>query len=748
MKSIVNNSIVNLENCDQEPIHIPGSIQPHGFLLGLDKDSFIICFCSGNIEELTGLPLKEVVGRSLADVFGYHTLDQLRESLEVSAERKQSFIMEVSGKEFEFLPHISGSKIIIDAEVVSGDMDDNRFLELSREFVGYIEDTSTLKELCESIARGTKKITGYDRVMIYRFDEEYNGEVIAEAKNENLESFYGLHYPHTDIPRQARELYIKNQLRMIVDMDYKPVPVFTLQTDLQSEGLDLSYSALRSVSPIHVQYLQNMGVGATMTISLLHKKKLWGLIACHHYSPKFLTNDVRMASKLLGHFITSQIDMRQLNEEHEISRKANHAVEWLNSRKFELNRNSLEMLVNDYHILTVCNATSVAILLDGKIYKSDKAPSDDEIRTVGSYLIAYTSNGKTYTDSILALMPDMKSLAQTQPGVNFMSLDNSSQDCIIWFRQETINEVHWAGNPNKSIEKDKNGLSPRKSFELWKETVKYKSNKWLKSELGASANFLNILSKHLSAVFLSEEEEKQRKLAEILKQTNAELENINWISTHDLQEPLRKIQMMASLILQDEESQLPARIQERIDKMSQFANRMQLLIKDIMRYSQLNYNEETIETVSLNEIFDVLQLEIHDSLQEHNAEMVWENLPELRGVRFLIKQLFSNLLYNSLKFTSDKRAPRITISASKGKYRDEKRDYHIIEFRGNGIGFDPIFNEKVFKIFTRLQHSPGPQSGSGIGLALCKKIMETHKGHITAHGNMDEGVAFRMYFPV
>ena len=128
--------------------------------------------------------------------------------------------------------------------------------------------------------------------------------------------------------------------------------------------------------------------------------------------------------------------------------------------------------------------------------------------------------------------------------------------------------------------------------------------------------------------------------------------------------------------------------------------------------------------------------------------MVWENLPELRGVRFLIKQLFSNLLYNSLKFTSDKRAPRITISASKGKYRDEKRDYHIIEFRDNGIGFDPIFNEKVFKIFTRLQHSPGPQSGSGIGLALCKKIMETHKGHITAHGNMDEGVAFRMYFPV
>jgi two-component system, chemotaxis family, sensor kinase Cph1 len=745
MKSIVNHDVVNLENCDQEPIHIPGSIQPHGFLLGLDKTTYAIEFCSENISELCDLDIRSVLGKSFADIFGFEALENLRNSMKSVSERKSTFTLSINNAQFEFLPHQSNQHIIVDAEVVSGEIGDTEFLELSREFVGYIEETSTLKELCASIADGTRKITGYDRVMIYRFDEHYNGEVIAESKEDGYESFFGLHYPHTDIPKQARELYIRNQLRLIVDIGYVPVPILTLNNELDSSSLDLSLSTLRSVSPIHVQYLQNMGVGATMTISLLHKRKLWGLIACHHYSPKFLTNDVRMAAKLLGHFITSQIDMRQMNEEHEISRRANHAVEWLNSRKFELNRNSLEMLVNDYHILTVCNASSVAILLDGRIYKSDKAPGDEDIRTVTGYLSMYTANGKTHTDSILTLMPDMKTLAANQPGVNYISLDNYSQNCIIWFRQETINEVHWAGNPNKAIEKDKNGLSPRKSFELWRETVKNKSNPWLATELSACSNFTNILSKHLSAVFLTEEEEKQRTLAEILKQTNAELENINWISTHDLQEPLRKIQMMASYILQEDDLELPEKIHERIDKMSQFANRMQVLIKDILRYTQLNYSDETFETVNLNEVFVKLGHDLEEALLEKHAKLTVGKLPSVRGVPFLVRQLFSNLIYNSLKFASVNREPEIRITASQGEYMNDGKQYDIIEVADNGIGFDASFNQKVFKIFTRLENST-EKTGSGIGLALCKKIMETHKGHITADGELDKGASFRIYF--
>lgn len=751
INDIVNRGIVNLENCDQEPIHIPGSIQPHGFLLGLKQTNFEILFCSNNISDTIEVQPAEVLGKSFGEVFGEEALEELKECLYgLNEGRSASFALTIDNRSVHFLMHESGNSIILDAEQQTEKAAQPDFLQLSREFVNYIEETTTIPELCEVVAAGTKKITGYDRVMIYRFDEQYNGEIIAESKNDDLEGFLGLHYPHTDIPRQARELYIKNQLRMIVDVNYTPVPIVTMDEQLDHSSLDLSYSTLRSVSPIHIQYLHNMGVCATLTISLLHKKKLWGLISCHHYSPKHLTYEVRMAAKLLGHFITSQLDTRQQNEEYEIARKATHAVEWLNSRKFELNRNSLEFIVNDYHILTVCNAVGVSILLDGKIFQSGSVPQTDDIRMLSSYLSTYTSNTRFQTNSLIHVLPEFRHVCEKFPGINYFPLDSSTFNCIIWYRHETISEVNWAGNPNKAIEKDKNGLSPRKSFELWKETVKFTSNKWLNSEVAACSNFVNILQKHLSSVFLTEEEEKQRQLAEILKRTNAELENINWISTHDLQEPLRKIQMMASYILQDDAVRLPSEIYSKVDKMNQFASRMQGLIKDILRYSQLNYGQESFEEVNLHELMTQVETDLQESFEEKNAHLVLGPVPVISGVPFLIRQLFSNLIYNSLKFSSDDREPTITIASSSDTTGlDETvtpNTFHIIDYTDNGIGFDAAYNENVFKIFTKLQ-SPGQFSGSGIGLALCKKIVTTHKGFITARGTEGEGVVFKICFP-
>jgi len=183
-----------------------------------------------------------------------------------------------------------------------------------------------MQALCSLVAKGTREVTGYDRVMIYRFDSHYNGEVFAESYRADLEPFLGLHYPHTDIPPQARNLYLKNLLRLIVDIDYTAVPIFTVD-DIAGKNLDLSLSVLRSTSAIHVQYLQNMGVGATLTISLIYKQKLWGLIACHHYSPKDLTPEIRLAAQLQGNFITSQIGLRQSHDEYEVSRKVSSAFD-------------------------------------------------------------------------------------------------------------------------------------------------------------------------------------------------------------------------------------------------------------------------------------------------------------------------------------------------------------------------------------------------------------------------------------
>jgi chemotaxis family two-component system sensor kinase Cph1 len=556
-KDIVNRNIVNLKNCDDEPIHIPGSIQPHGFLLAANLQDKRIRFCSENILDFTGASHEQVLGKSLDVLFDASFMRELDEIKNLLPNNSRIVNTSLQGHELSVTMHISETYVILEGEFqITDDTPDTDLYTSSRQLLSYMEDSYTLVQLCAVVANAIKRITGYDRVMIYRFDKDYNGEVIAESRENHLEPFLGLHYPHTDIPPQARELYIRNQLRIIGDTGYQPASIYTMD-DGGPARLDLSNSVLRSVSPIHVQYLLNMGVGATLNISLLHKGKLWGLIACHHYSPKYISQGIRMAAKLQGHFITSQIDVRLINEEYEIASQVNSACDELTSEKPEFNNASLQQLADNPNILKLCNAAGVSILVGEHVYKSGQTPGNDEIKMLSIYLQEYTVSEPFFTNSVSRITSDLPYLATKFPGINYMPLQKDTNDCVIWYRPETLSEIHWAGDPNKAIEKDSNGLSPRKSFLSWKEIVKNTSKPWLLSELKASRSFTNFLQNHLRSIQLFDEEEKQRKLAHALTETNAELENINWISTHDLQEPLRKIRMMSSMILNDELKALP-----------------------------------------------------------------------------------------------------------------------------------------------------------------------------------------------
>lgn len=371
IKDIVNRDIVNLTNCEQEPIHIPGSIQPHGFLVAFKEDNFLIDFCSANSKEYTGLSHTDILGKSFTDVFGENAIQRLQKYVADDLMLSSTLLrLELKGKLYLCTLHKSNGVFILEAEPEDADPQKvSEVYDQTSQFLSYMHDTHTLKQLCDLVAKGTRKITGYDRVMIYRFDKDYNGEVFAESCREDLEPFLGLHYPHTDIPAQARELYIKNLLRLIADVNYTPVPIYTIDDTPAGKNLDLSLSVLRSTSPIHVQYLHNMGVCATLTISLIYKKRLWGLIACHHYSPKNLSPEVRLAAQLQGHFITSQIDLRQSNEEYEIARKASASLDKVNSFSLS-NQNDFKKLVENQSLLQLCNAAGVAIVFNGAVYKS------------------------------------------------------------------------------------------------------------------------------------------------------------------------------------------------------------------------------------------------------------------------------------------------------------------------------------------------------------------------------------------
>ncbi|PAM93273.1 histidine kinase [Flavobacterium sp. IR1] len=746
IKDIVNRDIVTLTNCENEPIHIPGSIQPHGFLLGLTVD-WKIDFVTANTEDFIGLSYTQIIGKGFSEIFG---IDAQKNIEKYFLNDESQFVLPIEidllEKRYQLAVHRSNDIYVLEAEPQFCEKENlPDVYSQTIQFVAHMNNTRSLQELCALVADGIQEVTGYDRVMIYRFDDDYNGEVFAENCREDLEPFLGLHYPHTDIPPQARELYLKNQLRLIVDLDYEPVPVFTTD-DKENKNLDLSISILRSTSPIHVQYLKNMGVGATLTISLIHKDRLWGLIACHHYSAKNISPEIRLAAKLQGQFITSQIDLRQSTEEYQVARKTSLALEKLTGLDLPLGHEQFQTLVDSPYLLQLCNAAGVSISVSDVIYKKGVTPDDDEIKNIVTAITNHTKEQTFTTKKLSDNFPQLNHHTDVA-GIIYHAL--GSNDNIIWYRPQTISEIKWAGDPAKAIIKNSKGLHPRNSFNVWKQIVKNQSSKWLQPEINSAANCAHALHKQIMMLMLREEEEKYRSQSLVLKETNSELENINWISTHDLQEPLRKIQMIISKLLTEVEDVPIASLLESLQRVSKSANRMQILLEDILKYTRIKYTKDALQKINLNFIMESTLDEMKDVIAENNVVIECESLPEIYGINFLMKQLFSNLLQNSIKYASAERELVIKVTASQEpeiNIYSNKVYCYWITFSDNGIGFDQQYADSIFKIFTRL-HNQDEYNGSGVGLALCKKIMQTCGGNIRAEGKVGEGAAITVYFP-
>lgn len=749
IKDIVNRDIVNLQNCESEPIHIPGSIQPHGFLIAIHDQQQSIDFCSGNVADFIGFTHAQLLGKNIDALFTGQSAQPFQDYLTRTASHADIPLkITINEVALECVSHKSGSMIVLEFEKETKEATDSQSIYIqTRRFINHIETSNTLKSLCQNVTDEIRKITGFDRVMVYRFDEQYNGEVFAESRNDAIESFLGLHYPHTDIPAQARELYLKNLLRLITDVNYTPVPVFTID-DGSTKNLDMSHAGLRSVSPIHVQYLQNMGVGATLTISLLHEQKLWGLIACHHYSPKYVSNASKVSAKLQGHFLTSQIRVREANEEYIVSQDVDRSLQVLTAGNMQIDRDTLTELAASPDLLNICHASGVAIMVDDTIYKGGQVPADSDIMSLARWVTGNMNGSPFCTDKLSSVYPAGTTLYDKAAGIIFHSL--GGRNSITWFRHETEKEVHWGGDPEKAILKDEKGLHPRKSFALWKEIVKGKSNSWLKPEQNAAENFTHFLGKQLHLMFITEEEARYRALSHKLQEANAELENINWISAHDLKEPLRKIQVFASRIL-DDDIEIPANIINDVTRMRSAAQRMQLLLYDLISYSRVVKFNDAMTAIDLNEILAKVCGDINEEIEESKGHITTDHLPVVQGHAFLLSQLFQNLLRNALKFRRPGVPPVIHITYS--LHNNGKEDsplpgiklYHEIDVQDNGIGFKNEYKDSIFDVFTRLNGND-KYEGSGIGLALCKKIMLNHEGAISAEGEEGVGAVFKMYF--
>jgi chemotaxis family two-component system sensor kinase Cph1 len=496
-----------IDYCEREAIHIPGSVQPHGVLFVLSETEFRIVQVSKNTSQILGVPPKFFLKKPLSIFLESAPIENLNKALKKGNLQainpvNLSLILPKATLEFDGIFHKIDGYIILEIEPSTHeDQKFSSFYHLIKTSASKIQETSTLDELCQTIVQEVRDLTGFDRVMVYRFDHNKNGDVIAEEKQENLQAFLGLHYPASDIPKQARELYCLNWLRFIVDINYTPVEIVPYLNPLNKKPTDLSLSVLRSVSPFHIEYLQNMGVAASMTISLMKNHELWGLIACHHYSPKFIPYEIRKACEFLGQVMSLELEAKVKQEDYEyrIELKSVNAklVEYMSAQE-----DFVTGLLNfQPNLLNVVNAQGAAICMNGACSKIGNTPNQTDLKRLIEWLDQNFKSEIFYTDCLAKRYPEAISFKDVASGLMVISISQTQQQSvhqqyIMWFRPEEIHTVNWAGNPHSSVEENDEGhlrLSPRKSFELWKETVQLTSLPWKDCEIAAAQELKNLI---------------------------------------------------------------------------------------------------------------------------------------------------------------------------------------------------------------------------------------------------------------
>jgi len=481
------NEQVDLTNCDREPIHIPGSVQPFGFLLTLLSD-FSICMASENATEFLGVKVASLLQRPLDDVFSPEAITAIRARVDYlsgpdAVERIFGLEIQNGKPPFDIAIHFSGAYLIIEAEPSVAQPGVNSG-ELVRLMLGRIRKTRGMTELAQESARQLKVLTGFDRVMVYRFHEDGSGEVIAEAAQSGLESFLGLHYPASDIPRQARILYQRNWLRIIADINATPARLQSTATH-SAALLDLSMSVLRSVSPIHIEYLRNMGVGASMSVSILRDGKLWGLFACHHYSPRHISFDKRTASELFGQMFSWILEGREREDQMAYEARAHQIQERLmeTAAAHAHSAHSIIDFIGEFRKMITCDG--IAVWSDGDVTLDGETPTDAEVKELVGF-INRTSPGRICASADIAkVYAAGQSFRDRAAGFLAIPISRMPRDCLIFFRREVLRSVNWAGDPNKFYSEGPLGsrLTPRKSFELWQETVAGQSLPWTRGDL-------------------------------------------------------------------------------------------------------------------------------------------------------------------------------------------------------------------------------------------------------------------------
>jgi two-component system, chemotaxis family, sensor kinase Cph1 len=753
---------LTLTNCDSEPVQIPGCIQAHGAMLVLRLSDLTILQASENTAQHLGVAPEQLLGQPVANVVGATNATRLHEVLKSEPiECNALYVFTLPAHQgaaaLDVYVHTVEGMAVLEFEATSraGSHNDDDIFTQVRSAVCRLQAANSVREFCQRITEEVRSITELDRVMVYRFHTDHHGEVFAESKNDDLAPWLGLHYPESDIPKPAREIFKRIWIRPLPNAAGLLAELVPLANPDTGRPLNMTHCSLRGASVMYTEYLANLGVAASLTMPILIDGELWGLIACHQYTPTHFPHQIRAACEFLAQVASLQLKSADQREQL-VYRLRLEGVHQQLVAKAAQDGDLMALSDNQPSLLDAMDASGAALYHMDRWWCAGNTPSVTQLDALAEWLNQrpeFDSDTRPVfvTDALTCEYPAGAEIANIASGVLAVRVSRLRNNLILWFRPETIQSIKWAGNPHEKLLVPGlygSRLTPRRSFELFVESVHEHAIPWSSMEID-SALRLRLLVMEL----VISRAERLAELNEDLTNSNEELDAFAYVASHDLKEPLRGIHRYAHQLLEGAQ-ELDAENRLRVENLMRLTVRMDSLLDSLLHFSRVGRTNLEFETVDLNEVLEEALEMIGARRAENPCTIdIPRTLPAIQCDPIRVREIFSNLVSNALKYTH-KDCPRIEIGylarnehGTRLNAPIEAEGNTIFYVRDDGIGIEPRHFEQIFRMFKRLHGRDEFGGGVGAGLTVVKKVVQRHGGSIWLDSTVNVGSTFYFTLP-
>lgn len=737
---------VDLSNCDTEPIHLIGRIQPQGFMLILNKQTLEVEQLSANIGEFLQADPAILPGKKLNAIAFKEEYASLEERIRLQLDTgTQVDLIELQGKQFFAFLHESQGSLVLECEPYMPVQHGQQILDLTAGYTRFLEkldQQDSLVTQAQLTTQFVQQVLDYDQVMLYRFDEDWHGEVIAETAKPGMHSYLHHHFPASDIPAQARALLLQKPVRQIANVSATAVDITPYFNPATGQPSNIIRSELRNPSEIHLQYLQNMGVQATLSISIIVNEKLWGIIACQHKTALFINYWRRQLCLNIAQAFANgvlaneeQRDMRQLEELRV------QEVQLMNQLMASRNLHE-ELQKQQAAILSLTEASGVALLLDGKCYTYGFTPSEQSLRNLAQWLAEHVGSSTFHTRQLSHDYPAAADMQEQASGLLALEISKLNKEYLLYFKPEISETRIWAGKPEKEVEEQSGRIHPRKSFARWVQVIKGTSLPWSLNEIEVAQT----LVKDLVAVVLRNQKDhltelnkKLNQTSEMLRAKNRRLEDFTHIITHNLRSPLGNMQGLIDLYNDEPTAETGVQVMHLMDNMVQ---NMATTLDDLglILESELSTELEDQE-VYLPDLVERELQNLQSIIQKTNAKVEVDlQVKHITAPKVYLESIAHNLISNALKYRSPERQPLILVKSW------QEQEGICISVQDNGLGINlKRFGHKLFKVYNTFHQN---KDAKGLGLYLTKVQAEALGGGISVDSIPGEGTTFKVCLKV